>query len=182
MFRQKWIIYSIKNAQSKINTVTSVRHQKKHLALIVNKRITDGIKENPSNAIANLTRSELAEDEVEVLNFSFKCGVLSKPKESEMVGTLKHVWEQIENNNILKENHMTKQRVQTVPRAFTYNYLNLESTNYHLDRKRMNIIQNLREKVKSKKIQEIQVILFNVISLFNNVPLTKTIDIILKRV
>ena len=99
-----------------------------------------------------------------------------------MVGTLKHVWEQIENNNILKENHMTKQRVQTVPRAFTYNYLNLESTNYHLDRKRMNIIQNLREKVKSKKIQEIQVILFDVISLFNNVPLTKTIDIILKRV
>ena len=60
---------------------------------------------------------------------------------------MKYVWEQIENKNILKKNHMTKQRVQTALRAFTYNYLDSETKDYHLYRKRMNIIQNLREKV-----------------------------------
>ena len=141
------IIYSINNAQSKRNAVTSARHQKKHHALIVNKRITDGIKKNPNNVITNLTRFELTDDEVEVLNFGLKHGVLSRPKESEMVATMEYVWEQIDNNNILKENHMNKQRVQTALRAFTYNYLDLETKDYQLDRKRINIIQDLREKV-----------------------------------
>ena len=42
---------------------------------------------------------------------------------------------------------MSKQKVQIALRAFTYNYLDLESKDYHLDRKRMNITQNFREKV-----------------------------------
>ena len=54
---------------------------------------------------------------------------------------------EIDNYNILKENHTTKQRVQAVLRGFTYNYLDLETKDYHLDRKRMNITQNPREKV-----------------------------------
>ena len=97
--------------------------------------------------ITNLTRFELTDDEVEALNFGLKHGVLSRPKESEMVATMEHVCVEIDNNNILKENHTTKQRVQTALRAFTYNYLDLETKDYHLDRKRMNIIQNPREKV-----------------------------------
>ena len=60
---------------------------------------------------------------------------------------MEYVCEQIDNNNILKENDMTKQTVQTAPRAFTYSYLDLESTDYHLDRKRMNIIQILGRKL-----------------------------------
>ena len=71
--------------------------------------------------------------------------MVSRPKESEMIAAMEYVWEQIDNNNILKENRMTKQRVQTALRAFTYNYLDLGSKCYHLDRKQMNIIQNLTE-------------------------------------
>ena len=112
----KLIIYSIDNAQSKINTVTSARHQKKHDALVVNRRITDGMKKN---LITKLTRFELTDDEVKVLNFGLKHGVLSRPKESEMVATMEYVWEQIDNKNILKQNHMSKQRVQTALRPST---------------------------------------------------------------
>ena len=79
--RYKLVIYSINDAQSKINTITSARHQKKHDALIVNKRITDAIKKNPNNLITNLTRFEITFNEVEVLNFGLKQGVLSRPKE-----------------------------------------------------------------------------------------------------
>ena len=68
------------------------------------------------------------------------------PKNQKWQQQWNYVWEQIDNNNILKENRMTKQRVQTALRAFTYNYLDLESKDYHLDRKQMNIVQNLTEK------------------------------------
>ena len=44
-------------------------------------------------------------------------------------------------------NHMTKQRVETALCAFTYIYLDLESRDCHLNRKGVNIIQNLRETV-----------------------------------
>ena len=57
-----------------------------------------------------------------------------------MVATTEYIWKQIDNNNILKENHMAKQTVKTAQCAFTYNYLNLESEDFHLDRKRMNVI------------------------------------------
>ena len=45
--------------------------------------------------ITNLTRFELTEDEGEVLNFGLKNNVLSRPNESEMVGTMEYVWEKI---------------------------------------------------------------------------------------
>ena len=98
--------------------------------------------------ITNLTRSELTEDEAEFLHINLQHGGLSRPKESVMVATMKYVWEQVDNNNILKKNNMTKQRIQTTPRAFTYNYLDSESKDYHLDKKRMNIIQVLDRKFK----------------------------------
>ena len=64
-----------------------------------------------------------------------------------MVVIMEYAWEQIDNNNTLKENHVTKQRVQTALRAFTYKDLDVKSKDYLLNRKRVNIIQNLREKV-----------------------------------
>ena len=46
--------------------------------------------------------------------------------------------------------------MQTALRAFTYNYLDLASKDYHLERKRMNVIQNLREKVMILKPDKYQ--------------------------
>ena len=60
-----------------------------------------------------------------------------------MVATMEYLWEQIENSNILKENDMSKQRVQTTLRAFKYNYSDLESNDYHLDRKRSAFLLSL---------------------------------------
>ena len=56
--------------------MTSARHQKRHDAFIVNKTITDSIKISANNVITNLTRFELTEDEVEVLNIGSKHRVL----------------------------------------------------------------------------------------------------------
>ena len=62
---------------------------------------------------------------------------------AEMVAIMEYVWEQIDNNNILKGNHVTKQTVQTALRVFTCKDLDLKSKHYHLNRKRVNIIRNL---------------------------------------
>ena len=169
------IIYSINNAQSKINTATSARYQKKHYPFIVFIRITDGIKNNPNNVITNSTTFELTENQVEVLHFASKHGVLSRPKQSEMVATMEYVCEQVDHNNILTENHMTNQRVKTARRALTYNYLDFKWKDCHLD-KRMDIMQNLREKImylKPDKCQDIVLVhkddhIRNIECLFND--------------
>ena len=83
--------------------------------------------------ITNLTKFELTEDALEFINFGLKHDILLRPKESEMVAAMEYVWEQTDNNNILKENRKSEQRVQTALRAFTGNYLDLESKDYRLD-------------------------------------------------
>ena len=108
--------------------------------------------------IINLTRFKLTGNEVEVLNFGLKHGVSSRLKESEMLAIMEYVWEQIDNNNILKENYMIKQIVRRALLAFTYNFLDSESKDYHLNRKRMNILQNLGEKVMVLKRIKIKVL------------------------
>ena len=85
----------------------------------VNKRLTNGINENSNKVITTSTRFELTVDEALTLNLGLKHSVLSRPKESEMVATMENIWEQIDKNNIPKDNHMTKQSVQTALRAFT---------------------------------------------------------------
>ena len=97
---------------------------------------------------------------------------------------MKYVWEQTDNNNILKENHKTKQRVQRALCAFTYSCLDLESKDYHLYRKGMNIIQNLKEKVMILKPDKGQVIMLvkkndyigNIKCLFSNKPKFQVLD------
>ena len=83
--------------------MTSARHQKRHDAFIVNKTITDSIKNSANNVITNLTRFELTEDEVEVLNIGSKHRVLSRPEESDMVATTEYIWEQLTTITFLKK-------------------------------------------------------------------------------
>ena len=162
-----WIRYTL--IVYSINTVTSAQHQKKHGALIVNKTTTDGIKKNTNNVITNLTRFELTEDEVEVLHFGVKHNVLSRPKESEMVATVEYVWEQIDNNNILQENHMIK-------KEYKHSYSVQFTVKDSLDA--ANKIQEIPKKLFDSGYKFVS---FNVI-LFTILPLAKTIDLILKPV
>ena len=62
-----------------------------------------------------------------ILNFGLKHGLLLRSKESEMIAVMEDVWNQISRQDILKDNHISKSRVQTVLRAFTFNYLDNKS-------------------------------------------------------
>ena len=79
------ILFSITRMQSKRCRYIKEKHQKKLDAIIVNKTIRDGIKKNPNSIITNLTDTELTENEVSVLKFGLKHGLLTQPKQSEMI-------------------------------------------------------------------------------------------------
>ena len=59
---------------------------------------------------------------------------------------MEDVWNQISRQDILKGNHISKSRVQTALRAFTYNYLDIELQDYQLDQKKIRVIRNLKER------------------------------------
>ena len=77
------------------------KHQKKLDAIIVNKTTRDGIKKNPNSIITNLTDKELTENEI------------SRPKASGMIVIAEDIWDQILRNNVLKQDHISKQPLQT---------------------------------------------------------------------
>ena len=140
------IDYSVNKLQEKQTKVIKVRHSKKFDALLVNKCIQDGIHNNPNKLITNLTNTDLTDEEVSILNFGLKHGLLLRPKENEMIAVIEGVWNHISRQDILKDNHISKSRVQTALRTFTYNYLDIESRDYQLDQKKIRVLRNLKER------------------------------------
>ena len=69
---------------------------------------------------------ELTKNEVSVLKYCLKHGLLTRPKESEMTANIEDIWEQILRKDGLKEDHISKHRPQTALKAFTYNYLDID--------------------------------------------------------
>ena len=89
---------------------------------------------------------ELTEKEVPVLKYGLKHVLLAWPKESEMNVIVEDIWDQILQNNVLKEDHISKRRLQTALRAFCYNYLDIDCKEFGFDQKRINTIRNLQDK------------------------------------
>ena len=140
------IDYSVNKLQEKQTKVIKVRHSKKFDALLVNKCIQDGIHNNPNKLITNLMNTDLTDEEVSILNFGLKHGLLLRPKENEMIAVMENVWNKISRQDILKDNHISKSRVQAALGAFTYNYLDIESRDYQLDQKKIRVLRNLKER------------------------------------
>ena len=112
------INYSVNKLQEKQTKGIKNRHLKKFDALLVNKCIQDGIYNNSNRLIANLTNTDLNDEEVSIFKFGLKHGLLLPPKEPKMIAVMQDVWDQISRQNILKDNHISKSRVQTVQPHF----------------------------------------------------------------
>ena len=120
------INYSVNKLEEKQTKVIKDRHLKKFDALLVNKCIQDGIRNNPNKLITNLTNTDLTDEEVLILHFGLKHGLLLRPKEPEMIAVMEDVWNHISRQDILKDNRISKSRLQTALKAFTNNYLDIE--------------------------------------------------------
>ena len=140
------ILFSINRLQSKKTHLIELRHQEKHDNLIIEKRLCDCTQRNPNEIIKNLTNIALTQDNISVLELALKHGVLLRPKNSDMIAIAENVWEQIENHNILKDNHISKVRAQTALKSFTYNCFDLDIKHYISDNKMIKVLQNIKEK------------------------------------
>ena len=127
------------------------KHQKKLDAIIVNKAIRGGIKENPNSIITNLTDVQLTESEASFLKYGLKHGLLTQPKESEMVGIIEDISDQILRNDILKEDHISKHLLEGALKFLTDNYLDVDCKDIGFGRKRTNTFRNIEHKCMISK-------------------------------
>ena len=155
-----WMIYSIKRQQDKLCAKTKLRHQKKLDSLVINKRINEGIHQNPNRIITNLSDIQLNDNEIILLKLGSELGILIRPKKSEIGVIMGNIYDQIVRQNLLKKD-ISKQCVQTAIKSFTYSYFNLDLKNYGFDQNKVKILQNLKDTcviLKTDRRQSIVVI------------------------
>ena len=139
------IKYSVKRLSSLQSERIKKRHQKKMDALMVEKKIKDGINQNPNELITNLTGRQLTDEEIEILKVGLKHGIASRPRESEMIVMAEDIWDQIQRLDVCKDNFMSKHRAKNALRAFTYNYLDLNDKQFISDSKRLKVLKSLKK-------------------------------------
>ena len=59
---------------------------------------------------------------------------------------MEDVYDQISKQNILKDDHIYRHRAQTALKAVTYNYLDLDVKQLFNERKKIEALQNLRDR------------------------------------
>ena len=63
-----------------------------------------------------------------------------------MIVIAEDIWGQILQNYVFKEDHISKHRLQTALKAFSYNYLDIDYKEFRFDQKRINTICKLQDK------------------------------------
>ena len=122
------------------------RQTKKLDGLIAEKNIQDGIQNNPNNLISSLIGKLLSDTEIGILKYRLKHAIATLPSEVEMIVIAENIWDQIEQKELC--NHFMRwERVETALRAFTYFHIDIYDKQYYHDKKKMNIIKQLSEKV-----------------------------------
>ena len=120
------------------------RHSKKLDALIFEKKMKDGLHNNPNDLTTNLTGRILSDIEVEILKCGLKHRIARQQSEPEKMVIAEDIWNQIENNGLC-ENPMKKERVKTALSAFTYSYVDIFDTQFLHDKNKRKMLEQLTQ-------------------------------------
>ena len=63
-----------------------------------------------------------------------------------MIAVMEDVYDQLCRNKAFNDHHIAKHRVQTILKAFTYNYLDLDLKQFSTDQKHIKVLRRLRER------------------------------------
>ena len=140
------IKFSITRLISNKLSAEQLKHDKKLANLITEKRIQDGIHNNPNEVVTNLTDTTLSNYEIEILKYGLKHGVAIRPRDSEMIVIMEDICDQIMRHNVVKDSYISTERLKTTLKAFTLNYLDIDDRLYFRDNKRLNVLRELRNK------------------------------------
>ena len=93
--KRSLIKFSINRLLSNKLVEIQIRHDRKFSNLIMEKRIQEGIHNNPNDLITNLTNVTLSNNEIEILKYRVKHGLAIRPTELEMIIIIEDIYEQI---------------------------------------------------------------------------------------
>ena len=65
----------------------------------------------------------------------------TRPNELEMMSISEDLWDQINKLDQFKDGNYVKDRLKNSLRSFTYNYLDLDLQQFHIDNKRIRILR-----------------------------------------
>ena len=88
----------------------------------------------------------MTNEEIPLLKLGLKHGLLIRHKESEMITIMEDIDNQIVRQNVMKDDNISKHRLQTALNSFAYGYLDLDFKNFGIDQKRIKILRNLRNR------------------------------------
>ena len=120
------------------------RHSKKLDALIFEKKMKDGLHNNPNDLITKLSERILSNVEVEILKCGLKHGMATRPSEPEIMVIAENIWDQTEHNGLCK-NLKKKERVKSALCAFTYSYVDIFNRQFLHDKNKTKVLKQLRQ-------------------------------------
>ena len=99
--KQSLIKFSINRLTSNKLVEIKVRHDRKFNNFIMEKRIQEGLHNNPNDLITNFTNVILSNNKIEILKYGLKHDLAIRPKESEMIVIMEDIYEQIQQHNAI---------------------------------------------------------------------------------
>ena len=138
------IKHSINRHIENVMNNTTKQHSKKLDALIFEKKMKDGLHNNPNDLITNLTKRIRSDVAVEILKCGLKHGMATRPSETEIIVIVENIWDQIEHNGLC-ENLKKKERVKTALRAFTYSCVDIFDKQFLHDKNKTKVLKQLRQ-------------------------------------
>ena len=110
------------------------------------KQAIDELQENPNDVILNLSEQGLSDNQIDVLKLGLRHSFATRPGELEMMSISEDLWDQINKLEQLKDGSYIKDRLKNCLRSFTYNYLDLDLQQIHIDNKHICILRSLNTK------------------------------------
>ena len=140
-----YISYSINLVLNKYVEKVQRTHKKKLDNLFEKKQQEDGLETNPNNIIWNFTSRTLSNEKYDVLRYGLNHGLATHQNTSDIIATAESVWDQISRQSLCKETDSHMKRAKNSLGALAFNLIDLDNNQIFKDKKKINIIKNLRK-------------------------------------
>ena len=102
------------------------------------------MKESPNNTIWNLATRVLSNEEYQVLPYALNHGLATYQKQNDILASVEPVGDQIKKKNICKETQNHIERAKNSLKALAFSLIDLDNCQVFKDKKKLEIIKNLR--------------------------------------
>ena len=148
------VTYSINIVMNTYKSNIEATHKKKFNNLYTNKQKEERVKERPNNTIWNLATRVLSNEEYQVLPYALNHGLATYQKQNDILASVERVGDQIKKKNICKESQNHIERAKNSLKALAFSFIDLDNCQVFKDKKKLEIIKNLRMELVILKLDK----------------------------